>query len=441
MEMCDEDKSNDDAQDPSLADKFSKLLDQLEHCSEDEQRKKIERMNRLIEEMNKEELKSIINEEIFNKMNKMIEEKKMSMENTFLLLKHVGYCNVQKNDWNQYFFASSLRGRFEQMIAEEEQKKDEKNEKLLTEICECYLYLKDRTISRVPYACVTCLLKAALRKEENKDVQKEAEMALLALSSIGDNFVEQELYLNDIKEIIKYHQEHRNLTHLAYQSAWEFLIKRFIKDRNLEDMIVNELHFVGEAARELEELTRNEDWNRKKGEERGKEAKEEFALTRWLKTCAMYLQSCRLRNEENVGLLKNIVQVHRAEKDNYSIISNLCIYSLRNAAERRVVKVEDLVNIGAIGLFLEGIQRPTLDDRLTFQFLVFFMNVSMRLKRKEKDEIGEVKRKTSMRKVFEKMEEEGFEDTIANFFETIDFLHRKYNRELTLNISDYFVNV
>ncbi|KAH7819254.1 uncharacterized protein MONOS_16270 [Monocercomonoides exilis] len=441
MEMCNEDKSNDDAQEPSLADKFSKLFSELEDCNEEEQKQKIEGMNRLIEEMNIEELKSIINEEIFNKMNKMIEEKKMSMENAILLLKHVGYCNVLKNVWNLCFDSSSLGERFKKMIIDEE-KKEEKNEKLFSDLCECFVFLNGCINSKMLCVCVPCLLKVASVKEESEENQTEVEMALLALSNISFyTEIEKEAYLKKITEIIEHQQNHRNLTKLAYQSAWEFLIKRFIKDRNLEDMIVNELHFGREAARELEELTRNVDWNRKKGEEGGKEAKEEFALVRWLQTFSIYFQICRLKNEENVGLLKNIVQVHRAEKDYYSVISNLCIYSLRSAAERRVVKVEDLLKGGAVDAVLEELNRPTLNKDIMNNGLQFLVNVSNRLKEKTDNEMEEEERKAMKRKMFEKMEEEGYEDIIISFHENSDFLLHNYNHDLSLNISDYFVNV
>eukprot|EP00770_Monocercomonoides_exilis_P014878 MONOS_14824.1-p1 / transcript=MONOS_14824.1 / gene=MONOS_14824 / organism=Monocercomonoides_exilis_PA203 / gene_product=unspecified product / transcript_product=unspecified product / location=Mono_scaffold01081:2432-2800(+) / protein_length=123 / sequence_SO=supercontig / SO=protein_coding / is_pseudo=false len=119
-------------------------------------------------------------------MDKMIEEKKMSMENAILLLKHAGYLKVLKNIWILDFRNSSLNKRIEKMIFEEEKKKEGKNEWLLVELCECFTFLKDGvTLEEFPSVCVPCLLKAALRKEENEESQKEVEMALLALSDIG----------------------------------------------------------------------------------------------------------------------------------------------------------------------------------------------------------------------------------------------------------------
>ncbi|KAH7832029.1 uncharacterized protein MONOS_16930 [Monocercomonoides exilis] len=45
-------------------------------------------------------------------------------------------------------------------------------------------------------------------------------MALLTLSSITRYQLGDELFLSKITEIIKYHQQYHNLTHLGYQSTW-----------------------------------------------------------------------------------------------------------------------------------------------------------------------------------------------------------------------------
>ncbi|KAH7817131.1 uncharacterized protein MONOS_9769 [Monocercomonoides exilis] len=440
MKMCDEDKSNDDIQEPTLEDKFSKLFCELEHCNEDEQRKIIEEMNGLVKEVNEEEHKSIFTTRMFDKIYKMIEEKKMTMENAILLLKHVGHCKVLKNVWNPCFDSSSLNKRFEKMIFEEE-KKEEKNEKLLVDLCECYLLLGNQFNSELILICVPCLLKAALNKEENEKAQKDVEIALLALNNVGYCEIEQELYLNETKEIIEYHQEHRNLTQLAHHSAWDFLLFRFLDDYSLEGEIVNELHFGREAARELEELLKYVDWNRKKGEERGMLAKEELMLVRSVEALGSYFLRCKLWNEENAGLINSIVQVYRAAKENDIVISDLCLYSLRNAAENPVVKVKDLLKGGAVYAILEEMHQPTLDDETLFDCLIIFMNVSMKLKEKTENKMEEVKRKSTKMETFEKMEEEGYEDTITTFHKIFGFLYNKYYGDLSLKISDYFVNV
>eukprot|EP00770_Monocercomonoides_exilis_P004247 MONOS_4228.1-p1 / transcript=MONOS_4228.1 / gene=MONOS_4228 / organism=Monocercomonoides_exilis_PA203 / gene_product=unspecified product / transcript_product=unspecified product / location=Mono_scaffold00110:17323-18600(-) / protein_length=315 / sequence_SO=supercontig / SO=protein_coding / is_pseudo=false len=289
------------------SEKFSKLFHELERCREDEQKQKIKEMNEMINEMDFEEFKSVFTVELFNKIHQMIEEKTFSLENALMLLKHAGYYKELKYFSYYYFDYSLLSERMKEMMIDENEKKKERNEKILTDICECYLYLKDGTISRLPYACVTCLLKVALKKDETEEAQKEVEMALLALSCIrAESEIEQKLYLNEIKEIIKYHQEHQNLTRLTYQSAWGFLINRFYNDESLENLIMNELHFGREARRELEELSMCIDWKRK--EERGKEAKEAIVIERWIYAIDNYLTWCALWSEEFVSLLRSIVQ-------------------------------------------------------------------------------------------------------------------------------------
>ncbi|KAH7827994.1 uncharacterized protein MONOS_17235 [Monocercomonoides exilis] len=220
--------------------KFSKLFRELERCREDKQKRKIEELNRLIDEMNEIEFRSIFTEELFNKIHQMIEEKKMRMEIAIILIKHVGYCKALKRFSLFSFDNSLLRERMREMMIDENEKKKEINEKILTDLCECYLLLNRWFSSEMDSICVPCLLKETGKKEENEVIQKEVEMVLLALSCTYkyDN-VSKELYLNEIKTIIEYHQEHHNLTRLAYQSAWR------------------------EVAGELEDLLKCMDWKRK----------------------------------------------------------------------------------------------------------------------------------------------------------------------------------
>eukprot|EP00770_Monocercomonoides_exilis_P013125 MONOS_13069.1-p1 / transcript=MONOS_13069.1 / gene=MONOS_13069 / organism=Monocercomonoides_exilis_PA203 / gene_product=unspecified product / transcript_product=unspecified product / location=Mono_scaffold00774:12813-13815(+) / protein_length=203 / sequence_SO=supercontig / SO=protein_coding / is_pseudo=false len=198
------------------------------------------------------------------------------------------------------------------MIIEENKKKEGKNEKLLIDLCECNVTLSYDFSSELLSICVPCLLKAALNKEENEEVQTEVEMALLALSNIRDYEMKRELYLNEITEIIEHHQEYQNMTRLAYQSIWQFFVDRFFNDKSLERVIVNELHFPREAVRELEELTRNVDWKRKEeeNEKRREETKEEHILRRWLHTLNNYFLRCKLWNEELAKLIDCVVQLH-----------------------------------------------------------------------------------------------------------------------------------
>ncbi|KAH7821106.1 uncharacterized protein MONOS_11186 [Monocercomonoides exilis] len=245
----------------SGTERFNELFSELEDCDEDGQKLIIEEMNKIVYEMNEEEFKSVFTKELFNKMNKMIEDKKLSMGNVLLLLKRVGYCKVLKN------------------------------------------------------------MQIALRKEESEEARNEVEIAFLDLYSIGIGDLRQELYLNEIKEIIKYHQEHRNLSHLAYQFAWKFLINRSFYDENFEEVIVNDLHFARETAREIEELARNMDWMKEKEEERVNETKEEILLMEWLRKLEFFFRRCRMRNEEFAGLIESIVRVFRAAKDKHEVFS------------------------------------------------------------------------------------------------------------------------
>ncbi|KAH7828591.1 uncharacterized protein MONOS_11831 [Monocercomonoides exilis] len=360
----------------------------------------------------------------------MIEEKKLSMEDAILLMKRIGYCKLLKDVWNLRFGGSSLQKRFEKMIIDEEKKKGEKNKMLLPDLCECFLSLNYRYVvlsETVNEICVSCLLKVALKKEESEETRKEAEMALLALSSIRDNFVKKELYLNEIKEIIKYHQENRNLTRLAYQSAWRFLKDRLLVDNGLEEVIVNELHLAREAARELEELSKCVNWKKEKEEEMGKETKEERVIEKWFSEIFHFLYSITLWNEELAGLIGSIVQVYQVAKDNYKEIGDWCIHLLRTEAERRAVNVKDLLKGRAFDTVLEEFQRPTLSDNIECSLLIFFINVSKRLEEKKKDEMKEAKRKELKRKMFEKMEEEGFEDIVASFYEKFSYIFANHN--------------
>eukprot|EP00770_Monocercomonoides_exilis_P004264 MONOS_4245.1-p1 / transcript=MONOS_4245.1 / gene=MONOS_4245 / organism=Monocercomonoides_exilis_PA203 / gene_product=unspecified product / transcript_product=unspecified product / location=Mono_scaffold00110:92679-93516(+) / protein_length=244 / sequence_SO=supercontig / SO=protein_coding / is_pseudo=false len=243
---------------------------------------------------------------------------------------------------------------------------------------------------------------------------------------MGYGEMKQELYLKEITEIIKHQQKHRNLTKLAY---------------HLEDTIVNELHFGREAARELEELTRNVNWKKKKEEMSKEERKEELSLMRWLQTSNVYFSGCQLQNEEFAEILSSISYVFRASNDNHREIDLWCTYPLINAVENRVVKVYDLMKGGAVKAVLERIQRQTLNEGMANECLQFFKNVSNRLEEEEKDEKEEEERKATKMETFKKLEEEGYEDTIISFHETLKILNRRYYLGLSLKISDYFVNI
>ncbi|KAH7815969.1 uncharacterized protein MONOS_13058 [Monocercomonoides exilis] len=399
-------------------------------------------MNKIMEDMRREEFLSVFTKELFNKIDEMIEEKKIRMENVRMLIKRVAYWIELKNAWYYSFEFSELSQRIREMIVEEDWKKEKKDEKLLIDLCKWCLSVSFSTSSKLISICLPCIMKAASNKEENEEAKEEVEMALLALNGYGYCEISEELYLNEIKDIIQHHQEHHNLTRLAYQSAWQFLMNRFDKDKNLEAVIVNELHFVREAIKELEELTRNVNWKKEKEEERrGKEAKEEIVILRWFDIIMENISQCKLRNEEFIRFIGSIVELYRAAKDIHRGICGECIDFLRFAARSEPVKNDDLLKGGAIDVVFEELYQPTLEDENVRYCLDTVLAISGRLEGKTDDEMEEVKRKEMNRKVFEKMEEEGHEDTIASFYGTIDFQNANFHLMLSLNISDYFVNI
>ncbi|KAH7822471.1 uncharacterized protein MONOS_9670 [Monocercomonoides exilis] len=427
----------------SVTERFNELFDKLEHCDEDEQKQKIEEMNEMINEMNKEEFKTVFTKEMFDKVDEMIEEKKLPLENAILLLKRIGFCKVLKGINIYGFNESSLEEKFKEIIYDENEKKDEeKDEKLLVDICECYFMFDNQFSSDMYPICAPCLLNVASSKEKKEEAQKKVEVALLALSNSSTvNNVGRKLFLEKIKEIIQYHQEHCNFTQLAYQSACQFLIKRFYNDKSLEKVIVNELHFAREARRELEELTKYVDWKRTEEEkERRKGRTEENIIMRWLKTLEFFFTGCHLWNEECSGLIGGIVQLFRIAKDNHGEICYWCICSLRSAAENRNVEIEDLLKGRAVDAVLEEMQRRTVDDEITVECLQFFKHISKRLKEEVNNEAMKVKRKKTKMEIFEKLEEEGYEDTITSFHEIFYFIEENFGCDISLNISDYFVN-
>eukprot|EP00770_Monocercomonoides_exilis_P006955 MONOS_6918.1-p1 / transcript=MONOS_6918.1 / gene=MONOS_6918 / organism=Monocercomonoides_exilis_PA203 / gene_product=unspecified product / transcript_product=unspecified product / location=Mono_scaffold00227:12295-13062(-) / protein_length=203 / sequence_SO=supercontig / SO=protein_coding / is_pseudo=false len=196
--------------------------------------------------------------------------------------------------------------------------------------------------------CVSCLLKEAANKDESEKKQKEVEMALFALSTVRYRGKGKIVHLNEIKEIILYHQEHRHLTQIAYQSDWQFLIKRFVFDESLEGVIVNELHFVREASKGLEKLMKHEDWKKKQKEAKkekgiGKEPEEEHMMMKWLFVIGRYLTMCKLWNEESVLLVYSIVRLLRAARDINMNMSECCVNILYGTVMNRTMKIEGIL--------------------------------------------------------------------------------------------------
>ncbi|KAH7820402.1 uncharacterized protein MONOS_11800 [Monocercomonoides exilis] len=371
-------------------------------------------MNRAMEMMNRKEFESVFTKDMFNRINKMIEEK-LSWGNAILLLKRIGHCKTLLNSVNHGFDFSLLKTRFEKMIYEEK-KKERKNERLLVNLYECFLMLYDFGISNeLLTACVRSLLKVALCKEDSKEAQKEVEIVLMALNNVNPfgSSMKKEQYLNEMTEIIRYHQEHRNLTRLAYQSAWEFLIDRLTYDGELNSAIVNELHFAKEARKELEDLARSLD-----GEENERNTKKVFEgnmLRRWIGTVEVLFFNCQLRKEDSIGLMNSVARVFKVAKDNYDEIRLLCFCFFKRAANRNMEYVDMIFNEGIVDQVLGVISQSNVDRSKIEYYLSFLEHLCKMLKVKKEIGKDEKERKRMQRKLFEKMEEEGTEDCLVRF--------------------------
>ncbi|KAH7825507.1 uncharacterized protein MONOS_6670 [Monocercomonoides exilis] len=260
--------------------KFSEVFVALEHCDQDDQKRKIEEMNEVVNDLNEKEFQSVFTTELFNKMEKMIAEKKLSLEKVNMLLKCAGSCKMLKYFRIHSFDSSSLPKRFGDVIVEEDKKKDEKDEKFLADLCRCYLMMHDG-YCKLPEETipifVTCLLKVALNKEEDEETQKEVEMTLL--------------FDND----------------------------------DLKDIVANKLRFVDEATKELTEMTKCGDLNKK--EKEGIDKMDIDVIERWLSAILLFGSKQQLYDEEFIGLSVRIVDICRAMKEDEQIIFRQCSIS------------------------------------------------------------------------------------------------------------------
>ncbi|KAH7829745.1 uncharacterized protein MONOS_2011 [Monocercomonoides exilis] len=388
------------------------------------------------------ELSSILKKENFDKINKMLDEKKLSLENAVVLLKCIGYCKEVANIWSHCFNESSLNERFAGKIIEE-QKKEEKNEKLLIDLCECYLMLHNCigiTSKEIVSISVPCLLKVALNKEKSEETRKEVEMALLALRNIDKfTYLMEKLFLSEIKEIIQYHQEQRNLTRIAYQSAWQFLMCRSLGDELFKRVIENELHFGREVIRELEELNALVDWKRKDKEEK---TNEEILIKRWLKV----LYKCRcyfymMLKEEFVELLELVTRLYRETKDCDYSMRKLCVSLLELLTDENIISDSVVSESGVVGIVLEELQEPTLDHDIIVFCLGILSTFSLRLNKWTDKELAKAEWKKIQIGMFEKMEEEGYEDYITSFHETLSLISSRVWRRIFKKSFDYYINI
>ncbi|KAH7819357.1 uncharacterized protein MONOS_9239 [Monocercomonoides exilis] len=410
------------------------------------------------------------------------------------------------------------------MIIDENEKKKGKNEKLLVGLCESYLPLAECSYEMpksLLSSCVRCLLTVALDKDENDQTKKEVEMALLALSCIDALFkVKKDLYLNEMKEIMKHHQEHRHLTRAACQFAWRFLIFRYQKKDALEEILVNELNFIGEAAREVEELVKCVDWKREKEENEGKreenkekekekemkkkrrEMKKDICtIKEWSKTIEKFFNICYSHDEECSRLISSLTHCFQAAKKQFIDIANVNVRIFNEiAANHSEGNVKELMENNVYEQVLRELQRNTINLDYFENCVVFVSIVKNRIceeeeeererereerererkkerkeendeeceeecleeeeeedddddEKKEKEEeedkenemndenkADKTKLKMMKRELFEKQEEEGFEDIIISSRQILFDL--KYSIvNISANPSDYLLNI
>eukprot|EP00770_Monocercomonoides_exilis_P003575 MONOS_3556.1-p1 / transcript=MONOS_3556.1 / gene=MONOS_3556 / organism=Monocercomonoides_exilis_PA203 / gene_product=unspecified product / transcript_product=unspecified product / location=Mono_scaffold00084:92828-94176(+) / protein_length=423 / sequence_SO=supercontig / SO=protein_coding / is_pseudo=false len=422
------------------------MFSKLEDCCESEQKKIIEEMNMAMEEMNKTEFETIYTKEMLMKITELFEEKKISMRNAIWMLKPMGHHKALLsilNAGNSLYYPSL---RFKRAIVQENEKKEEKNENFLADLCECYLLMEDGLITREMLTIASvCLLKVALKKEEDEETQKEVETALLGLCKI--NFYDREfdeLHLRDFFEIIKYHQEHRNLTRLAYQSAWMYCIKRIQKCESVIAVSVNELDFVREAKREFEEARKCVDWGKKgkEGEQRRMETKNAAIVERWIFIINSF-SSGKYQDEEFLEFLGEATKLCRAARENHIQVANQCfvVFSLMMKRNTLFPAANELQKSRAFDLLLEEIQRAKLNEEIMCHCLYFFLNLTKKWRENATDGVDWKEMKKMKRILFDKMEEEGYEDSIVSLHELLEFYNRKLRNNISTSISDYFVNI
>ncbi|KAH7819807.1 uncharacterized protein MONOS_17897 [Monocercomonoides exilis] len=303
--------------------RFGELYNELGQCSEAEQKQKTEEMDRVLKDMSTDDIFDVFKEERFEEMHRMIEEEKMKMEDCVRWLMGIGRRTALCGLWWINFKDSLLCKRFEKMIVKEDGRKEEKNEKLLIHLCECYLLLCYAYPKELLSICLRCVLKVASDKDSSCEALMEKDMAFTALGHVDE-----------------YHQEHRNMSSYGYQLAWGFLISRLRKNEKMEKVIVEELHFVRESRRELEELRKR--MHMEKAGDRLKKTNEEEVIERWIKVIGDFFGYFRLKNEEYSELIGAVVGLCKGTRGDGSAIFMKGIARLANVACLEAVSVDYL---------------------------------------------------------------------------------------------------
>eukprot|EP00770_Monocercomonoides_exilis_P001998 MONOS_1983.1-p1 / transcript=MONOS_1983.1 / gene=MONOS_1983 / organism=Monocercomonoides_exilis_PA203 / gene_product=unspecified product / transcript_product=unspecified product / location=Mono_scaffold00038:66980-68247(-) / protein_length=403 / sequence_SO=supercontig / SO=protein_coding / is_pseudo=false len=384
-------------------------------------------MNLMFGKMDRDELDAILSLKTFNEIDRMIEEKKLSIENALLLLKHLAHYKMMTYVYVESFPHSSLCYTLEKLIFDEMNKKEEKNVKLLADLCACFFTMNDERAYDEPVpAFASYLLNVVLNKKENEEVQNEEEFAFPTLSNARQVVKGNECRSNEISETVRYQKDHHNLAHLACESSWRVLIEQSMIRIRFEKADFGELKFVDDATRELDELERKMDWKKKEGEV--KEINEVLMIMRWCYDIGKYFLVSQLNRNEFSQLIKSAERMYKSARSNHADVLCHLIYVFEEIALRSGPNIDCLLKEGVVDLMLEELNQPELKLILVHSCMTFFSALTRELNKdtanafvKESEwKSAETKRKTIKKEVHEKLEEEGYEDAIIK----IHFLMR-----------------
>ncbi|KAH7823792.1 uncharacterized protein MONOS_1873 [Monocercomonoides exilis] len=251
----------------------------------------------------------------------------------------------------------------------------------MIDLCECFLALfegiPDASKDTVAVS-VRCVMKAAMSKEKDEKTQKEVEMALLALSNAKyfdcDNRVQ---FLDESVEIIKYHQEHHNLTRLAYQSAWCSIVNQASNDEKMGKTVENELNFCKEAERELDELLRCVNW--RKNEKEIDENFEVRLMKRWLRIINAYFFNNTLRGDEVLRLIACVVRLCQTVKNSSKTAFGSGMFIFQKIIRSCLGNVDFLLRRGAMDYLFQELIQPTFRCDTFGKCMQFFSELSIAL--------------------------------------------------------------
>ncbi|KAH7823572.1 uncharacterized protein MONOS_18622 [Monocercomonoides exilis] len=398
-----------------LKSKLDDLFADLDKCGNVVQKLIIKEINKALEQMNKEDLKYTMTQKLFDNLHSLIDKKKLSLENALAMLKSIGYHKELRKIYGENNSSQALSNRFRKMIENEERKeKKGGNENLLTDLCECYLLLFDGSCEEeISRTVAICLLKVASNKDTSEEAQNKVEIALLAMGKGNISIVLQDKYdyfLNEISEIIRYHQDHRNLSHLSYQSAWFFILYRLKRNKQSENLwkfFVTKKDFYREATKELNELSKCVNRIKKEKKEMRKEIKNFYIIERWLHVFTEVVDVQILLVEIQIDIMKCVANISRRTKDSFIGIREKCTDIIMKVLDGGVMNTFDLIGGGAVDAMLEELSRSYMIRSSFCDCSTFFENIHQRLTGTMHNG---AERMILKRMMIDKLEENGFED-------------------------------